>query len=329
MSLNVKKIENFNRQFFKEFTLLYNPEKHCFLPIRKCAEKYSMYRFSKRLEACKTEFNYFATLTFSPEAEKSCKGYIILPTEHIKQVPVQGIDRDGFQHIYQNISLVSYINEPIIQHFTYIPLRMVTNQLLRRALDLLRKREFRRTPHKIEFVWRFERGSKGGREHYHLLIKSNMCKVCMYFLLKEIWPYGFVDLKIMYNKATIKAYVTKYFTKHTSKNNLRVMSMKRRWSFSKNCEFGPIVKDPDKPTWIYYGEIHGEKTAKQYFISTLETFLEDYPIEFAIKIHSDIEQESLKYISRTPYKARYERLKKSVREYTKRNLEYFIKKDIL
>jgi hypothetical protein len=331
MSLNYSKISEIQENFFNSYTLLYNDEKHCFLPIRKDAEKYSMYRFRKRLNRVKTEFNYFITLTFSPQAEKKCNGYIVIPKTKIGAVPIQGIDRHGNQHIYQNTEIISYLPFENTQQFKFVPLRMITNQLLRRALDLLRKRESRRHNTKLSYVWRFERGKKGGREHYHLLIKSNLCKVCLYFLFKEIWPYGFVDIKKMYNQATIKRYVNKYFTKHSKQNNLRVMSMKRRWSFSKNTLFNEVEQDDDKPKWVYYGNFYGKNKARAYFLSTIETFLEDYTVDFALKIYTDImdTKSTVRYISKTPYKARYEKLKRIVKRWKIKDFAWFIKKGLI
>lgn len=327
MAFKAQKIAEIGKNFFNSYTLLYNTEKCCFLPIRQDAEKYSMYRFRKRLDCVTTEFNFFATLTFSPEESKECQGYIIIPKTKIGQVLKQGIDRHGNQHFYQNQEIISYVPWQNTQEFKFIPLRMVQNNLLRRALDLLRKRESRRSNKKISYAWRFERGSKGGREHYHLLIKSSLCKACLYFLLKEIWPYGFVDLKEMYNQATIKRYVNKYFTKHTKQNNLRVMSMKRRWSFSKNCEFKEPEIDESKPKWTYYGQFYGKEKAKAYFLDTLETFLEDYSVEFALKIWQDIERtdETINYISNKQYRLRWEKLKNLVKRWKITDLVTFLK----
>lgn len=316
-------INGFKNKFFQEYTLLYNSEKHYFIPIRKCAEKYSFYRLKKRINSCKTEFNFFITLTISPEEKKECTGYIVVPSQKIGRVPVVGIDRDGFQHVYQNEWIISYLPWQNTQEFNFVPLNMFKTEYLRRSLDLLRKRLSRRKTGTLQYMWRFERGSQGGREHYHLLIKSNLCRACLYFIFKEIWNYGFVDIKSIYNSATLKQYVSKYFTKHSKFNNLRVNSMKRRWSFSKNNEFGPIEKNENLE---YYGNIYGSDIAKEYFLSNIKSFLEDYSIDFGIFLLHDIMSynDSLSYISNTPYKRRYERLKKLVEKYGFKTIAKFI-----
>jgi len=290
-------MQKYYSKWNQKYTLLLNrgdnSNRHwIYLPIRQDAEKYSFWRLKKRFKSCQTEWNYFITLTFSPAAEVKSKGIHIIPKQKIGRVLVQGYNG----HIYESCTISSYLATEFTRKFTHVPLNMVRYNLIRKTLDLLRHHESRREhPTKLKYAWRFERGKLGGREHYHLLIQSTICHTCLYFLLEEIWQYGYVDLKRLENSKAAEKYIGKYFYKHTKQNNLRVLTRKKRWSFSQNNEF---IEENRESDWEFYGQIEGRQNAIDYFLSTLQDFLTIHHFKFATYLYNDInkDEETINHI---------------------------------
>jgi hypothetical protein len=265
----------------------------------------------KKINKAKVRWNYFATLTLSPQDDVLCRGYHIFPKQRVNK---------------QTFS--SYWPYQIVRRFESVPLGMLTNQIIRKTLNHVRIKLIRMGLPKLQLIWRFERGKKGGREHYHILFKSNICHILLYSILNECWNHGYVDLKVLTNEKSVKNYITKYLTKHTKKNNLRTLSYRRRWGFSMNIPYE--VDDEKEKEWDYYGVLEHQSDAEEYFISTAKEFVRLKGIKFASFVYNDIlkDNESINRIAINPYNMVLVKKLNIIRRNKIRNLVGFINNTI-
>jgi hypothetical protein len=90
-------------------------------------------------------------------------------------------------------------------------------KIIRDFLDNFRKYKYKFDKHRrLEYLWRFEAGTKSGRWHYHLLVNQEYVH---WSDIKRFWPYGAMHLSRIKDQDNLAiCYALKYMSKSTKKN---------------------------------------------------------------------------------------------------------------
>lgn len=195
------------------------------------SENYSLRVLKRRLRQSKIAlWNVFMHLTYNNENIEAASGQDIRRLMNkIKQYNRNAIRK------YQKRENKKYIDEPRYKRWTKIY-----------AYWKGRNQNF-------VYCWKLEFDSTGVREwnpHFHIIMSSPFYISKQY--IQKWWGKGFVEVTGIYDDKKAKRYVTKYFSKDTSKTK---RWKGKHWGHSRN-----LPKDIKK--WTYEGLIDAEAAYK-------------------------------------------------------------------
>jgi hypothetical protein len=207
------------------FHIFFNPKEKCYLALNGTNNDLSLNRLRLKimLNSVEIKFNYFITLTFAFRKLVYSKSGLICE----EKLP------------FQSIKEFKLPDE-------------ISGKLMKQLLDNIRKVV-------RSWSWKYEEGKKHGRPHFHMIVKSKMCRFCLDSLFQKYWRYGFVYVKPIWDQKHIQVYISKEFTKGSS---FEFFEGRRRWSTSRDLL--PCVVASE---WKYFKSINNYK--KAYNINTM------------------------------------------------------------
>lgn len=211
----------------KNIQIFQHKDKGFYLPLIYNKADLSLSRLKKRVLNSNQVWTHFITLTFSEKELVYQKGKRILSNQYD--------DKGG--------KLTAFMYYPKYYSYKTINFDEIDGKWLRRWKDNI-KRDFRR--HGLEFkfthFWKYEEGKKNNHPHFHFVVNSNMCTVCLHFLLERHFPCGFVDVQKITSPKFLQMYLNKYFSKN---QKFKYFTSGRRWGSSRDVKFIKQESDYD------------------------------------------------------------------------------------
>lgn len=225
----------------RKYFALYNKIGKFWIVVPYDLNKLSLSRLKDKALLCTEKWTHFVTLTYADRRVTHFREYDVAPTYKIDDgmynIKVDGRIRTG--------CLVTYKDN--LKDINYKVKGNTIKVFINRIKNYFRKHSIPVTA--IRYAWKYEEGSKTFRPHFHMIISTEMCTPCLYWLLKYYWNAGNIHVNPMYDDTHLLHYMHKEFTKNST---FHAFVGRKRWGFCKGLNYFSKNKDEyeyRKPIW--------------------------------------------------------------------------------